>query len=327
MALTSKFVTALTEKTALASNDLFAVADSADSYKWKKAKQSNVASSLGVILKDGTVAFTGDQSMGGNQITNLGAPVLGTDAVTKDYADALVGTTTGWTDSGASYLYGGTQTITATGVDLTGILGPMDKIQLDNNGTVKYFYVVDVSFSTNTTINLAGEVDLAAGTITDVKYSHAERPEGFKDGRTWYFARAHSTTVTSLVNGLYSQIVLDNVLNDPNSNFAANEYTVPVSGTYQISIQSGAQFNTLAAETSVDMFVAADVDGDLGLVVGNRVAVSLASLDFNINASTGTATVSLTKGQVVGLYTYQTNGLASAVNSVTSRFYIQFLHV
>jgi len=40
-----------------------------------------------VIKKDGSVAFTGDQSMGGFKLTSLGAPTSGTDAATKQYVD------------------------------------------------------------------------------------------------------------------------------------------------------------------------------------------------------------------------------------------------
>lgn len=40
-----------------------------------------------VIKKDGSVAFTGDQSMGGNQLTNVGAPIASSDAATKQYVD------------------------------------------------------------------------------------------------------------------------------------------------------------------------------------------------------------------------------------------------
>lgn len=41
------------------------------------------------ISKAGTIAFTGDQSMGGNKLTNLGTPTQAGDAVPKSYADAI----------------------------------------------------------------------------------------------------------------------------------------------------------------------------------------------------------------------------------------------
>lgn len=40
------------------------------------------------ILKDGSVAFTGAQSMGGFGLNNLAAPVVGADAATKAYVDS-----------------------------------------------------------------------------------------------------------------------------------------------------------------------------------------------------------------------------------------------
>lgn len=46
------------------------------------------ANTADVILKDGSVAFTGAQSMGGFKLTNLGTPTVGTDAVTKSYVDS-----------------------------------------------------------------------------------------------------------------------------------------------------------------------------------------------------------------------------------------------
>ncbi len=42
-----------------------------------------------VIKRDGSVAFTADQSMGGNQLTNVGAPSASNDAATKSYVDSV----------------------------------------------------------------------------------------------------------------------------------------------------------------------------------------------------------------------------------------------
>ena len=45
-----------------------------------------------IIFKDGSVAFTGDQSMGNNKITSLATPSSGTDAANKDYVDNSITT-------------------------------------------------------------------------------------------------------------------------------------------------------------------------------------------------------------------------------------------
>lgn len=42
----------------------------------------------GLIKADGSVAFTGNESMGGHKLTNVAAPTTGTDATNKTYADA-----------------------------------------------------------------------------------------------------------------------------------------------------------------------------------------------------------------------------------------------
>jgi hypothetical protein len=44
-----------------------------------------------VIKKDGTVAFTGDQSMGSNKLTNVTDPTSNQDAATKNYVDSNSG--------------------------------------------------------------------------------------------------------------------------------------------------------------------------------------------------------------------------------------------
>jgi hypothetical protein len=43
-----------------------------------------------VIIAAGSNAFSGNQSMGGNKLTNLGTPTTGTDAATKTYVDNAV---------------------------------------------------------------------------------------------------------------------------------------------------------------------------------------------------------------------------------------------
>src|SRR5579872_5640567 len=56
---------------------------------------------IGVILADGSVAFTGNQSMGGNKLTGLGDPSAGTDADNKQSRDAAIATSASSTLSAA----------------------------------------------------------------------------------------------------------------------------------------------------------------------------------------------------------------------------------
>ena len=51
---------------------------------------SKLADGLNFIKKDGTVAFTGNQSMGGNLLTNVATPSAGTDAANKNYIDTAI---------------------------------------------------------------------------------------------------------------------------------------------------------------------------------------------------------------------------------------------
>lgn len=51
---------------------------------------SKLADGLNFIKKDGTIAFTGSQSMGGNLLTNVATPSAGTDAANKNYIDTAI---------------------------------------------------------------------------------------------------------------------------------------------------------------------------------------------------------------------------------------------
>lgn len=51
---------------------------------------SKLADGANFVKKDGTVAFTGDQSMGNNKLTTLGTPTNTGDAATKGYVDGLI---------------------------------------------------------------------------------------------------------------------------------------------------------------------------------------------------------------------------------------------
>lgn len=85
---------------------------------WSNNTLSDIATALtGSVASDGQTPITGNLQMGNNRITGLATPSVGTDAVTKAYADALVdGTASG---SFTNLTVTGTTTLATA---LTGIL-------------------------------------------------------------------------------------------------------------------------------------------------------------------------------------------------------------
>lgn len=87
---------------------------------------------------------------------------------------------TGWITPPDTWTYASATTFTIAGVDRTAMFPKGTKIKL-TQGTVKYFYVVGSSFSTNTTITVTGgsSYTLANAAITSPYYSYASTPQGF----------------------------------------------------------------------------------------------------------------------------------------------------
>lgn len=56
---------------------------------------SKLADAANFVLRGGSVAFTGDQSMGNNKLTNVGTPSATTDAANKSYVDTAITSVTG----------------------------------------------------------------------------------------------------------------------------------------------------------------------------------------------------------------------------------------
>jgi hypothetical protein len=96
---------------------------------WANNTMNDLAAALtDSVAADGQTPMTGNLNLSNNKIVNLATPTVSTDAVTKAYADALVGGTgagsfTTLTVSGASSLAATTITGTTTlATSLTGIL-------------------------------------------------------------------------------------------------------------------------------------------------------------------------------------------------------------
>jgi hypothetical protein len=66
------------------------------------------------IQRGGTVAFTGNQSMGGNLLTNVGTPGTGTDAANKSYVDTQISNLNSLFDCKGSVVASSTANVTVS---------------------------------------------------------------------------------------------------------------------------------------------------------------------------------------------------------------------
>lgn len=138
-------------------------------------------------LVDGTRAFTGDQSMGGNQLTNVGAPGVAGDAANKGYVDAgdaaTLAAANAYTD--AEIIAFGSDVVTLTTNQTVGGGDPISGNK-DLTGNVAFTAASDVDFngqfdvnavgfvtiqSTNSALNLEANtaLDLIGGTSLDIE--------------------------------------------------------------------------------------------------------------------------------------------------------------
>ena len=103
---------------------------------------------------------------------------------------------TGWNKDKNTWTYASATTFTVSG-DQTSIFTKGTKIKLTNDGSTKYFYVTDSSYSTNTTVTITGGTDytLASGAITNPYYSYVDNPQGFPH---WF---AYNPTLGGITEG------------------------------------------------------------------------------------------------------------------------------
>jgi len=137
---------------------------------WANNTLSDIASALtDSVAADGQTSMTGNLNLNSNKIVNLATPTLSTDAVTKAYADALVGgagSFTTLTSSGATTFTANTaSTSTTTGTAvITGGLGVSGRINAANfDGIVGANTAAAGSF---TTLSATGVTTVQAGTVS-----------------------------------------------------------------------------------------------------------------------------------------------------------------
>jgi|GEM_PF-3148830 len=228
----------------------------------------------------------------------------------------------GWINFPYTCVYLTATTFKIVDTDVTTILRYGVKYRVTQSSTVKYFYVQSSTFSTDTTVTVTGEVDLADDDMETPKYSIADIPAGFKKGELWYKARVKCTTAQSIANGTDSvKVQFDSEDIDTNGNYdtGAYEYTAPVSGYYQVC----AYVPIATANAAYQSFLTFYINGASyrgTRYVSNRGSVSTEGL-------VGAITMYCAKGSKIYCGMYQNSGAAKALEANGPWMTIQFLHV
>lgn len=117
------------------------------------------------VLRDGSVSFTGDLSMGGHRITDLGDPIGGADAANKDYVDAAIGS------GGGGGGGGGSSEITIRGKDFVSHQSGDFAIPSGSSpGVISGTnYVLNLSTSGNVTFTLSA-IFIGSGTTPSAQF-------------------------------------------------------------------------------------------------------------------------------------------------------------
>lgn len=134
---------------------------------------SKLADGANFIKKDGSVAFTADQSAGGNKITNVGTPTSANDAANKAYVDSVTNARQ-WKDAvrvatTANITLSGTQTIDGVSLSSGDRVLVKDQSTAANNGI---YIVSGGSWSRSEDANSSAEV--LSGTTVNVNEGTAQ---------------------------------------------------------------------------------------------------------------------------------------------------------
>jgi hypothetical protein len=215
-------------------------------------------------------------------------------------------------------------TVSVAGYDLTGVIQKGDKIKLTNDGTVKYYYVSTTpAFSTDTTFDVSGEVDLVAGAITLPYFSKIDNPQGFKKGELWYISSAYMSGSQNINDNSATKVAINTKSNDPNNNFDTSNYryVAPITGKYY--------FNFMCAVTSgtgklIDVLTYIRKNGSI-IANGGGFAI-IATGTYSGKPATGLF-LSLNKGDYIELFALGNTNDGSQATVVEGRFESFFVSV
>ena len=220
---------------------------------------------------------------------------------------------TGWVflDVSAIYLNSSSFKILT---DFTDIFKKGTKIKIINNGVLKYFYVVSSSYSSPyTTIVITGVSSLVSSSLSDLYYSFADCPKGFKP-KSYYCAKFRCTTAPSIPTGAETTISLDTV--DFNGGGASLNigYVCPFTGFYEVH--------------GVTYYASSTVASQMTLIRINGVSATYGPRITGYSSAVSTILYCV-KGDVIQLGSYHTTGSSQALNSNsrTNHLSVAFLGV
>lgn len=306
-------ITGLTEITSTETGDLVEVVDVSDTTF--SAEGTNKKVQRANLIPNASTTVQGKVELATNAET-----LTGTDterAVTPDDM-AYMGIKTGWLPTADTWTYASATTFTISGVDRTSIFTKGTKLKLTNDSATKYFYVVSSAFSTDTTVTVTGETDLANSAITNPFYSYNDCPQGFKRGQDWYKILGEIPSDQTISDATWTTLDFE-ATSDPNGDFtdATNLYTVPITGYYQI-----------AANFKFDNGGAAWTRATGWILKNGSVTNLLKGADYGGSAY-GTALAGmlyLAKGDTIAVQGFVDVASGSpVVDAIASNFSIQFI--
>ena len=221
------------------------------------------------INKDGSVAFTGNQSMGGNVLTNVGAPVNDTDAANKAFVIARIG------DLGNAFNYVGT---VEGGVDEA---AAFDLSTLSDLSAGDYYKVITTGFVKETA---AGTPFFLNAGDSLVKNITADGWDKFDNTDPLVSGEASFVDVTGSADVGYVVSV--------NSSFKGRVSTLETDLAAEVTRATGAEAQ-LTSDLSAEVARATTAEGALTTAINNeasRAAAAETVLQGNIDAEVTRAT-------------------------------------
>ena len=333
--MANKKISDLSALTSVASGDLLEIVDISDTTdsaegSSKKITQTNLTApervrldNLETVVNNASASAPAsldlheDTDNGTNKITITAPSAIASDKVItlpdetgEVITDASTELTLGWNVASGTWSASDANTISVASLDLTGVLQKGDKIKLTNDSATKYFYITTTpAFSTNTTFDVTGETDLAAGDITSPYYSKIDTPQGFKNGRDWYKCRVYANTAQNATSGGTTKINFDTEVFDVGDNFDTTNkrFVAPITGFYRVDVK----VNVITTGSTAAGAVVAQLYVNGGLVANGTHSIlgSGASL-----ASEVSDIVYAEKGQYIEGYVRHTSGANDPIN-------------